>query len=156
MRRLCVLLTSSVLLLPRLFRAMSFRRVLRRARRLCMTHFLMLRRVSPLRTRRFRSALLYAQLFRATRFHLPVLFSARLFNTSRFHSALFYARLLSTRRFRSALFYARPLRARRFHRPALFSARLLRSTRFRSAFVYPRLFQPSLRLTRSLLARRLG
>jgi len=121
-----------------LFRAMSFRRMLCRARRLCMTHFLMLRRVSLLRTRRFRPALFYARLLRTWRFH-PVLFFARLFSSSRFY--------------RPVLFSARLFHTMRFHL-ALFSARLLRSMRFRSALFYARLFQPSLRRPRSLLARR--
>ena len=110
MRRLCVLLTSSVPLGPGLLRVMSFCLVLLRARRLGMTRFLMLRGANLLRTRRFRPALFYARLFYTTSFRRSALLRARLFHTKRFHRAvLFYARLL----------------------------------------------QPSLRLTRTLLARRL-
>src|SRR5260370_1455866 len=126
MRRLCVLLTSSVPLGPGLLRVMSFCLVLLRARRLGMTRFLMLRGANLLRTRRFRPALFYARLFYTTRFHCSAMFSARLFYTTSFR--------------RSALLRARLFHTKRFHRAVLFYARLL---------------QPSLRLTRTLLARRL-
>jgi len=107
MRRLRALWTFIVMLLPRLLGVMSFCLVLRRARRLCMTPFLMLRGASLLRTRRFHPALFNARLFNTSRFHRSVLFSARLLRAMRLRSVLFDARLLRAMCFRSAFFYAR-------------------------------------------------